>query len=187
MRRRILASACVAALCTAGLTAAGAGQAAKPKEGQAVQLAGCITRGEAREFVLTGATPAAASGNHAAGVARSTSTGTTTAGVPGGDRFRLSGDSGLNNYVGRRVQITGRLDPGVTLARSAPRATVGTSGQLPDETDIAAGAAAAESVLATNAVTDSIPPDSAVGTSGRSVTLEHVTVTSMRPVSGTCP
>jgi hypothetical protein len=98
----------------------------------------------------------------------------------------LSGDRGLGNYVGRRVEIAGRLDPGVTLARSARPSSVATSGRLPDESDIAAGAAPAESVRATDAVTDAIPPDAIVGTSGRAVTLEHVTVTSVRPVSGTC-
>ena len=180
MRGRILASACLAVLSTAGATAAAAGQAAKPKEGQAIQLTGCVTRGEAREFVLTDATQANLSGNRAASVVGSTST------VAAGDRFRLSGDGSLNNYVGRRVAIAGRLDPGVTLARNARPSSVGTSGRLPDETDIAAGAAPVESIRATDAVTDSTPADSIVGTSGRSETLEHVTVTSVRPVSGTC-
>ena len=199
MTRPILMRACVAALGVAATTATIVGQAPaqSPRQGQSTQtrsertapapprqsgqqitLTGCLTRDDTKEFMLLGARAPSASANRAAGVAESTSAGT---------RFRLSGGPELAQQVGGRVEIIGRLDPGVTLARSRPAdVAVGTSGQLPTETDIDAGAAAPQTRIASDVATDSLRETDAVGTSGRAPATEHVTVTSVRRVAGDC-
>jgi hypothetical protein len=149
MTRRILGSACTAVVLAATVAAAqGAGQGptAAPTPGnqqrpadrittptprtqtdQQVTLTGCLTR-EASDIVLASAMP---SGNASSGVPGSTSTGPAgTAGAAAGSpavgttgtatRYRLSGERDLDQYIGQRVEIVGRMDPDAVKAPAGP-------------------------------------------------------------------
>ena len=162
---------------------------ARTQTDRQVTLVGCVARDGATDMILTGATPASASGNASAGVTGSTSTGVTgtsgtaagaavgTTGV-GSSRYRLSGERDLEEYVGQRVEIVGRMEPGA--AASAGVAATGSAGILgtpPPESPTVGGAGAPS-------------PGAATGTSGSTqastATLPKVTITSVRVVAGNC-
>jgi hypothetical protein len=96
-----------------------------------VTLTGCVAR-QGSDIILASAMP---SGNASGGVPGSTSTGpagtagTTSAppvvGTAGsaGSRYRLSGERDLDQFIGQRVEIVGRMDPdAVGVAGKAPAA-----------------------------------------------------------------
>ena len=157
--------------------------AARSQTDQQVTLVGCIARDGATDVILTGAIPSGPSGNNAGTVTGSTSTGVTgTSGTAAGSatgttgtataRYRLSGERDLDQYVGQRVEVVGRMDsdakagggsaPAGGSATPSSGAAIGTSGT-------SAGAAVRSE--STAAPTASLP---------------KITLTSVRAVGGNC-
>jgi hypothetical protein len=146
-----------------------------------VTLVGCVAREGASDIILTGAavTPAGTSGNGAGGVTGSTSTapvgtsGAATAGATAAtgpataSKYRLSGERDLDQFIGQRVEIVGRMDPGE--AAKAPGAPNASTGSAPASESASDG------------------KSSTADTSSKaSAPTPHVTITSVRAMGGNC-
>jgi len=174
---------------------------------QQVTLTGCVRREGANEFVLADAMPSGQPENLFGGVTGSTSTGVAgTSGtsaaspVPGigsaGNRYRLSGERDLVDYVGQRVEIVGRMD--AATATSGGRPTGSTDLGTPGLGRPASGAGTPGSdanipgagTSAAGATSDSTPgPTGSQSTAGRAAAAPptpHVTITSVRALGGPC-
>ena len=146
-----------------------------------VTLVGCVAKEGASDIVLTGAMAPSTSGNVAGGVTESTSTApvgtsgaaiggaTGTAGSATASKYRLSGERDLDQFVGQRVEIVGRMDP--SDAAKSPGAPNASSGSATP------GGAASDSKSSTSS-TSSTPAASAP--------TPHVTITSVRAMGGSC-
>jgi len=198
MTRQILGSTCVAAVLAASVVAAqGSSQAptAAPTPGnqqrpadrgttpqsrtqtdQQVTLTGCVMR-EANDLILSSAMP---SGNASSGVPGSTSTGPTgtsgsSTGAPAvgttgtaASRYRLSGERDLDQYVGQRVEIVGRMDPDAvtgTTGRTPGTSGLGTPGL--GSPGSGAGTPTGSGVGTPGSSGVGAPPTSGVGTPGQ--------------------
>ena len=151
--------------------------AARTQTDQQVTLVGCVARDGATDVILTSAMPASASGNVSGGVTGSTSTGITgTSGTAAGSatgtsgavtsRYRLSGERDLDEYIGQRVEVVGRMDPSAnTSAGNAP------TGAATPSSGAAAGAG---------------PSAGSAPRSSTAAPLPKVTITSVRAVGGNC-
>jgi hypothetical protein len=147
-----------------------------------VTLVGCVAREGASDIVLTGAaTPAGTSGSVAGGVTGSTSTAaigtggaatgaaTATTGSAVASKYRLSGERDLDQFIGQRVEIVGRMDPGdAAKAPGSPNASSGSA--TPSE----AGGDSNKSATSSSS------------TSAASAPTPHVTITSVRAMGGSC-
>ena len=147
-----------------------------------VTLVGCVAKEGASDIILTGAMAASTSGNVAGGVTGTTSTapvgtsGATTGGATAAtgsataSKYRLSGERDLDQFVGQRVEIVGRMDPSDTAKSSgAPNASSGS---------VTPGGAASDSKSSTSGTSGSA--------SAASAPTPHVTITSVRAMGGSC-
>jgi hypothetical protein len=157
--------------------------AARSQTDQQVTLVGCVARDGATDVILTGAMPAGASGNSAGTVTGSTSAGVTgTSGTAAGSatgttgaataRYRLSGERDLDQYVGQRVEVVGRMDPDAKA--SAGRAPAG--GAATPSPGAVAGTSGASAGSTTRGDSTAVPTAS----------LPKITLTSVRAVDGNC-
>jgi hypothetical protein len=108
---------------------------------QQLTLTGCVTR-ESNDIVLASAVPSGPATNSSSGVTGSTSTaaiGTSgsasgsavgTTGT-GSSRYRLSGERDLDQYIGQRVEIVGRMDPDAAAKSPSGTTDLGTPGLGP--------------------------------------------------------
>jgi hypothetical protein len=156
---------------------------------QQVTLVGCVAREGANDIILNSAVPTGTSGNAASGVAGATPTapaatsgaaagGTTAAATAGAtaSKYRLSGERDLDQFIGQRVEIVGRMDP--SAASNTASASAGSSTTTPAPAAPSAGATAdAKSSTA-----------GAAGASSATATaaIPRVTITSVRAMGGSC-
>jgi hypothetical protein len=144
--------------------------AARSQTDQQVTLTGCVAREGSSDFVLESAVATGTSGNSSTAVPGSTSTAavgtsgsassSTSAATAATTKYRLSGERDLVEYVGQRVEIVGRMDAKVDAKAGASSAP----------SDSSRGAAASA-------------PGAASATS---TPMQHVTITSVRAVGGSC-
>jgi hypothetical protein len=116
--------------------------------------------GAANEFVLTDASATSSATGARAGTESSGATGTTGTAAAGAKAYELTGpnEGQASQYVGRRVEIRGKLKAGDTTAGGQPTGGA-TAGQPPAGVDVMS----------------------------KDLQLQELEVTSVREASGTCP
>lgn len=133
--------------------------------------------GVANEFVLVNASPKAA-GESAAAATPAEAVGTSGA---AGEAYELtgSGEGQLQQYVGKRVEIVGKMKDAAG-ASHAPAVTAGGAASATGSTGAAAGSA-------TGSASGRPAPTGGVDVMGQDLRLKEFEVASVREASGTCP
>jgi hypothetical protein len=167
---------------------------ARSQTDQQVTLTGCVAREGATDVILTSAMTAGASANTSGGVTGSTSTAVTgSSGSAAGSatgtsgtnstRYRLSGERDLDQYIGQRVEVVGRIEPSANT--SPGTAATGGSGitaiKPPDSPTVGGGAAPSP-----GAPTGTGGASAGATTRSSTASLPKVTITSVRAVGGNC-
>ena len=184
-------------------------------QANALTLTGCIERGVNGEFMLSTASAGSTGATGTSGNSSPSVGGSISAGSQPGARasasaamYRLSGQD-FAKYVGQRVEIVGSVQPGgasstasatssgssatASADRPAAGATPGAAAGAPTESPRAGAGDRASTSDSSRPAPDAAagaprsPSSPAVGTSGSaSATMQNLTVTSVKEVSGNC-